>query len=106
MVLGSAQTNDIFNIVGFTSSDFLLTGAPLSTGQVPAGLLGFMPHMTTLVGNVAHFFHYSYMQMAAQQGMAVQVYDLGVDGKRASRVNVDTLFGLKQTDGLRVVTIA
>lgn len=106
MVLGSAQTNDIFNITGFTSSDFLLSGAPLSTGQVPASLLGFMPHFTTVAGNVAYLFHKSFMTMAAQQGMDVKEYDLGVDGKRATRVNLDTLYGLKQLDGLRVVTIS
>lgn len=105
MVLGSAQTNDIFNITGFTSSDFLLSGSPLSSGQVPASLLGFMPHFTTVAGNVAYLFHKSFMTMAAQQGMDVKQYDLGVDGKRAARVNLDTLYGLKQLDGLRVVTI-
>ncbi len=31
MVVGSAQLNDIFNITGFTSSDFLVAGAPLQT---------------------------------------------------------------------------
>lgn len=106
MVLGSSQTNDIFNITGFTSSDFLLAGAPLSSGMIPNQLLGFAPKMTTLVGNVSHFFHSSFMTMAAQEGMSVKEYDLGVDGKRAVRVNVDTLYGLKQLDGLRVVTIS
>lgn len=106
MVLGSAQLNDIFNITGFTSSDFLLTGSPLQSGQVPAQLLGFAPHFTTLAGNVAYLFHKSFMTMAAQQGMDVKEYDLGVDGKRATRVNLDTLYGLKQLDGLRVVTIS
>lgn len=106
MVLGSAQTNDIFNITGFTSSDFLLAGAPLATGMIPNQLLGFAPHMTTLVGSVSHFFHKSFMTLASQEGMNVREYDLGVDGKRATRVNVDTLYGLKQLDGLRVVTIS
>jgi hypothetical protein len=106
MVLGSAQLNDIFNIVGFTSSDFLVAGGPLQNGQIPAQLLGFMPHFTTLVGNVTHLFHRSFMTMASQQGMDVKEYDLGVEGKRATRVNLDTLYGLKQLDGLRVVTIS
>lgn len=106
MVLGSAQMNDIFNITGFTSSDFLLAGAPLQSGQVPAQLLGYMPHFTTMAGNVAYLFHRSFMTMAAQQGMDVKEYDLGVGGKRATRVNLDTLYGLKQLDGLRVVTIS
>lgn len=106
MVVGSAQWNDIFNITGFTSSDFLISGAPLQTGELPAALLGFQPHLTTEVGNVSYFFHSSFMSIAAQQGLNVQQYDLGVEGKRAMRVNIDTLLGIKQLDGLRVVTIS
>lgn len=106
MVLDAPQTNDIFNITGFTSSDFLLSGSPLQTGQVPAGLVGFMPHMTTLASNVAFLFHRSFMTIAAQQGMDVREYDLGVDGNRATRVNLDTLLGIKQLDDKRVVTIS
>lgn len=105
LVVGAAQVNDIFNITGFTSSDFLLSGAPLQSGQVPAALLGFAPHMTNAAGAVSYLFHKSFMTMAAQQGMDVKEYDLGVDGKRATRVNVDTLYGLSQLDDLRVVTI-
>jgi hypothetical protein len=104
-VLGSAQTNDLFNITGFTSRDFIDGAGPLATGQVPSQLLGFAPHFTTMAGNVAYLFHRSFMTMAAQQGMDVKEYDLGVDGKRATRVNLDTLYGLKQLDGERVVTI-
>jgi hypothetical protein len=106
IVLGSAQLNDVFNLVGFTSSEFLVSGAPLQTGELPAALLGFMPHFTTEVGNTSYFFHSSFFTMAAQQGLNVQQYDLGVEGKRAMRVNVDTLIGMKQLDGLRVVTIS
>jgi hypothetical protein len=46
------------------------------------------------------------MSMAAQQGMSITEYDLGVDGKRARRVNCDTLMGLKQLDNTRVVSIS
>jgi len=105
IVMGSAQINDLFNLVGFMSSDFAMTGGGLQSGQVPTQLLGFMPHFTTLVGNVTHLFHKSFMTMASQQGMDVKEYDLGVDGKRATRVNLDVLYGLKQLDGLRVVTL-
>lgn len=105
-VLGSAQTNDIFNISGFTSSDFILDGSPLTSGEVNRALLGFMPHMTTEVGGVAYLFHRSFMTIAAQQGINVSIYDLGSEGKRAARVNVDTLFGLLQLDNKRVVSIA
>ncbi len=106
MVLGAAQTNDVFNITGFTSSDFILAGSPLSTGEIGQALLGFMPHMTTEVGNVTHMFHRSFYTMAAQQGIDVAIYDLGLEGKRAARVNVDTLVGFKQLDNKRVVTIS
>jgi len=64
-----------------------------------------MPHMTTEVGNTVYAFHASYYTMAAQQGISTKVYDLGGEGKRADRVNVDTLVGFKQLDNKRVVTI-
>lgn len=105
-VVGAAQLNDIFNITGFTSSDFLVSGAPLATGQLPPSLLGFMPHFTSIVGNTSYWFHESFFTVASQRGMSVQEYDLGVDGKRATRVNSDVLCGFKQLDGLRVVTIS
>jgi hypothetical protein len=105
MVLGAAQLNDVFNISGFTSSDFLVSGAPLQTGELPQALLGFAPHFASGAGNVAYLYHSSFFTMAAQRGMNVSMYDLGVDGKRAVRVNVDWLGGFKQLDGLRVVTI-
>lgn len=105
-VVGAAQLNDLFNITGFTSSDFLTNGAPLQTGQVPPMLLGFVPHFTTVVANVSYWFHSSFMTMAAQKGLDVKQYDLGVDGVRAVRVNLDTLLGIKQLDGLRVGTLS
>lgn len=106
MVLGAAQLNDLFNITAFSSSDFVAAGAPMQTGLPLAQILGFTPHFTSLVGNVAYLFHKSFMAMASQQGMDVKEYDLGgVSGKRATRVNCTTLFGVKQLDNTRVVTI-
>lgn len=105
-VVGSAQLNDIFNITGFTSSDFLVSGAPLASGQLPPSLLGFAPHFTSLVGNTSYWFHSSFFTMASQKGLNINEYDLGVDGKRASRINCDVMMGFKQLDGLRVVTIS
>ena len=106
MCVGAAQLNDLFNISGFTSTDFGVSNAPLLNGGLPSQILGFMPHFSSLFGNTSYFYHSSFFQMAAQGGMNVSVYDLGVDGKRAQRVNCDTLLGLKQFDNLRVVTIA
>lgn len=101
---GAAQWNDIFNITGFTSSDFVASGSPLQSGQLPAQLLGFNPHMTTVMGNTSQFFHRSFMTLASQEGLSVKVYDLGGTGVRAARVNCDTLLGLKQLDNKRVVS--
>lgn len=106
MVLGSAQVNDLFNITGFMSSDFISAGSPLQSGELPSSLLGYMPHFASGAGNVAYLFHSSFFTMAAQRGMSVSMYDLGVDGKRAMRVNVDWLGGFRQLDGLRVVTLS
>lgn len=62
--------------------------------------------MTTEANGVTFLFHRSYMTLAVQEGMTVRQYDLGVDGKRSSRTNVDTLFGTKQLADDRVVTIS
>lgn len=105
-VMGSAQLNDVFNITGFTSSDFLVSGAPVQTGELPAALVGFMPHFTTAVGNTSYWFHRSYFTMASQQGVNISVYDLGAEGRRAARVNVDVLCGFKQQDDERVTTLS
>lgn len=104
-IFGAAQMNDIFNIVGFTSSDFVAGVNPLTSGDLPQRLLGFVPKFTTIVGNTSYWFHPSFMTIAAQQGMVVSEHDLGVQGIRAKRVNCDTLIGVKQLDGLRVATL-
>lgn len=106
MILGAAQWNDIFNITGFVSRDFIPAGSPLTSGSLPTPILGFQPKMTTEAGNVAYLFHPSFLTLAVQQAPEVNVYDQGVEGKRSLRVNMDVLFGVKQLDGLRVVTIA
>lgn len=106
LTLGANQLNDVFNIAGFTSSDFMLSGGMLQTGNLPPQLLGFEPHFTAVLVDVVYGFHKSFMTIASQQGMSVNQYDLGVDGVRAARVNCDTLYGLKQLDSKRVVSIS
>lgn len=106
LCFGAAQMNDLFNVAGFMSTDFGVSNAPLINGGLPSQILGFMPHFSSLFANVVYLYHSSFFQVAAQQGMSVTQYDLGVDGKRAQRINCDTLLGLKQFDNLRVVTIA
>jgi len=105
VVMGAAQLNDIFNITGFMSSDFAASGG-LNSGMVSSPLLGFMPHFTTEVGSVTHLFHSSYFTMASQQGISVEVHDLGSQGVRGMRVNVGWLGGFKQLDSKRIVEIA
>ena len=105
LAFGAAQMNDLFNVAGFMSSDFGVSNAPLMNGNLPSQILGFMPHFSSLFGNVVYAYHSSFFQVAAQQGMNVSQYDLGVDGKRAQRINCDSLLGLKQFDNLRVVSI-
>lgn len=102
--LGAGTLNDIFNITGFTSSDFVASGSPLQSGQLPAQLVGFMPHFSTVFGATVYAFHKMYFTMASQQGMDTKEYDMGVDGYRAKRVNCDTLIGIKQMSNVRVAT--
>jgi len=105
LCFGAAQMNDLFNVAGFMSSDFGVSNAPLINGQLPSQIVGFMPHFSSLFANTVYLYHSSFFQIAAQQAMNVTQYDLGVDGKRAQRINCDTLLGMKQFDNLRVVTI-
>ncbi len=105
-VLGSAQMNDLFNITGFVSRDFIPAGSPLTTGQINTPVAGFEMKWTSEAGNISYFFHPLMQQIAVQDQPAPSVHDLGVQGIRAERVNMTVLFGVKQVDGLRVVTIA
>lgn len=105
MILGAAQNNDLFNISGFVSRDFIPAGSPLTSGAIQTPVLGFQPKWTSEAGNVAYFFQPIFLQLAVQQSPDVKVYDQGVDGRRSTRVNMDVLFGVKQCSNLRVVTI-
>lgn len=106
VITGSAQLNDLFNITGFTSRDFIPAGSPLTSGGFTTPILGFELDWTTESGSVTRLFHPSYMTMAMQQALNIELFNLGVDGKRASRVNVDILWGNKQLDDKRVVSIS
>ena len=106
MISGTSQYNDLFNITGFTSRDFIPSGSPTTQGAIVTPVLGFDAMMTTEVGNEAYLFHPSFMTMAIQEQLDIKVYDLGVDGQRGSRVNTDLLFGLKQLDSKRIVKIS
>ena len=106
MICAVAQANDLFNISGYTNSDFIPSGSPLRDGAISAPILGFDVMMSSELAASAYLFHPSFMTMAIQQDLGINIYDLGVDGQRASRVNVDLLFGVKQLDDTRVVSIS
>lgn len=105
-VMGTSQANDMFNITGFTSRDYVPGADVMSSGQFPTKVLGFLPHMTTVVGNTSYWFHRRFMQAAVQKVPSVSVYDQGGTGVRAVRVNTDMLWGLKQFDNKAVVTLS
>ena len=105
-VMGAAQWNDLFNISGFTSRDFIPAGSPLTSGSIQTPIAGFMPKMTNVVGSTSYWFHHSFMAVAIQEALNISVYDLGVEGVRAARVNVDLLMGNLQVDNTRVVSVA
>jgi len=106
MITGSAQYNDLFNITGFTSRDFIPAGSPLTAGAISTPIMGFDFAWTSEAGATSRFFHPMFLQLAVQQAPDVKVYDLGVEGKRAERVNMDVLFGIKQISDLRVVEVS
>lgn len=106
MVLGSEQWNDLFLITGFTSRDFIPAGSPTTSGAFSTNLLGFRPKLTSEAADVSYLFHPQFMTMAVQQMPAVKSFDLGLEGKRALRVNMTALFGVKQLSSVRVVTIS
>jgi len=108
MVLDSPQWNQVFNITGLTSRDFVTEGSRggLETGSLPARVLGFNPKLTTEAAGVAYFFHPSYMEIAVQRGLDVRVFDKGVQGCRSERVNVTLLMGELQASDIRVVTVS
>lgn len=106
MICGVSQYNDLFDITGFTSNSFIPSGSPLTEGSIQTPVLGFNAMMTSELGDVAYLFHPQFLTMAIQDQLNIEVFNLGVDGVRASRVNVDLLFGLKQLDDTRVVKLS
>lgn len=105
-VVGAAQMNDLFNITGFISRDFIPAGSPLTSGAINTPIAGFEMKMTTVVGNTSYWFHPSFLTIAVQQSLNIALYDLGVDGNRSNRLNADILYGIKQLDDERVVTLS
>lgn len=103
-ILGTEQLNNLFNISGFMSRDFVPSAEAMQNGVIQTPVLGFQVKWTTVVGDTATFFSPEFLQMAVQENPMPELFNLGgQDGQRAKRVNMTVLYGLKQVDNLRVV---
>lgn len=105
LVTDAPQWNDLFNVTGFTSSDFI-SSRPNESGLPPVQIFGFTPKMTTEANAITYMFHPQYQEMAVQRSLQVEVFNRGGEGNRSFRVNSTILFGTVQMDGNRVVTIS
>lgn len=102
-ILDSPQLNNLFNISGFMSRDFVPNSTMMQTGVIQTDVLGFQVLWTTVAGGVASFFSPEFLQMAVQVNPVPKIFDLGGTGDRAKRVNMTVLYGIKQVDEKRVV---
>lgn len=105
LITGTDQENDLFNITGFVSRDFIAAGSPLTSGDIPMPVLGMAVKSSTLLGSTTYAMHPLAVQLAVQSAPAVEVVSRGGEGIRATRVNMDVLFGVKQCSNKRVVTV-
>lgn len=107
-VLGSAQYSDIFNLSQFVNRDFIPLGSPspVTTGEIAAPVAGFNIKLGTRVGNTSYWFHTDAMTMAVQDNLAIEAFNLGVDGTRGTRVNAQVLYGIKVLDNQKMVKLS
>ncbi len=88
------------------SRDFIPAGSPLTSGQITTPICGFTIKPTTAVSTTSYWFHPSFMNLAVQQNLNIEVASLGAFGNRSTRVNVDMLYGVKQCSNIRVATLS
>ena len=62
--------------------------------------------MTNVISNTSYWYHPSFLTIAVQDQLNISLFDLGVDGVRGSRLNIDNLYGIKLLDDVRVVSIS
>ena len=104
-VTGARQKNDVVAITKFADKDTNLGSSPSAMGQITEPIYGDNFQWTTAAGSTTFKFHESFMQMAVQKELQVKLFDKGVTGERADRLNIDILWGNKQIHNDRVVTI-
>lgn len=102
-ILGTTQINNLFNISGFMSRDFVPNSEAMANGAISSPVLGFQVKWTSVVGDTSSFFSPEFLQMAVQENPVPEIFNLGGDGQRAKRVNMTVLYGIKQVDSVRVV---
>jgi hypothetical protein len=105
-VVGSSQANNLLNVTGFVSRDFIPAGSPLTSGKIETPVCGFMIKSTTAVGNTSYWFHPSFLTMAVQKELGIKVADLAVLGGRGYRVNTEVLWGLRQLSNIRIASLS
>jgi hypothetical protein len=88
------------------SRDFIPMGSPLTSGAITTPVCGFEIRMTNVVSNTSYWFHPSFMTMAVQKELNIGTFDQRATGTRGTRVTCDILWGLKQLDNKRVVSIS
>lgn len=104
LVTGEKQYLDLVNTSKFY--DKTLGGnSNVSQGELSGSIYGHTPGSSTACGTTTYMFHDSFMQMAVQKDLSINLYDLGGQGQRAWRLNVDVLYGIKQVFDTRVVSI-
>ena len=69
-------------------------------------IVGFEPKFTSIASAVTYLYHPSFLTLAIQQSLNIEVSSMAADGVRGTRVNVDLLAGVAQLDDVRVVTIS
>ncbi len=105
LITGAQQYNDLLNIQKFYDKTINDGNAVVNNGQMLAPVYGHKVGWTTAMGTRTLLFHLSFMQAAVQRGLGLSLHDLGGQGKRSFRLNVDLLWGAKQIHSDRVISI-
>lgn len=105
-ILEVSQYSDLFNVTSFISRDYIPAGSPITTGVIETPVCGFTIKASNIGNNVSRWLHPSFMTIAFQQALNIELSNLAVLGERGQRLNMDLLMGIKQMDSKRVVSIS
>ena len=105
MILGAAQYNDP-STSRASSRLISVSLVRFVSGQVNGLVLGMQVKWTKRGWQHSLLLHPLFIEMAVPASADSSVHDLGVNGVRGTRVNMEVLFGPKQASDLRVVTVS